>query len=252
MSDADTSTVQLIRFKVYIDSTPVISDIIQERISGVEYDFRQCFLFEGSNWNYIEPPVDEASHLKAQYDYMSYLCLENKDVKGIAYSFIHRKGSWNDIVRDFLDSAFKPLVDYIVDSMAKKIMILEGEKVMGNIYQNIGNNYGNINAAGRDVNYTGNIINNDIDEIMSLIEKLLPTIQSSELLTEDEKESLTDDLETIKEQVESTTPKFPRIRKALENIKSFVAIASKGAASATTLLTDWKNFVEKVGEFVVK
>lgn len=251
MCDADTATVQLKRFKNYIDSTPLISDIIQNHISGVEYDFKQCFLIEGSGWHYIDPPVDEISHLKAQYDYMSYLCSEDKDVKGVAHSFIHSKGSWNDIVRNFLDSAFKPLVDFVVDSLAKRIMVLEGDKVMGNIYQNIGNNYGSVNAAGRDVSYTGNIANNDISEIKALIEKLLPTIQSSEL-TDEEKESLSDDLDTIKEQLESSTPKLPRLKKALENIKRFVAVTSKGMASTTALLTDWQKLIEKVGEFFGK
>ncbi|WP_079914797.1 hypothetical protein [Paenibacillus sp. 32352] len=249
MCDADTATVQLKRFKNYIDSTPVISSIIQDRIRGVEFDYKQCFLIEGSGWNYIEPPVDEASHLKAQYDYMSYLCSENKDVKGVAHSFIHGKGSWDDIVRDFLDSAFKSLVDFVVDALAKKMMLLEGDKVMGNIYQNIGNNYGNVNAAGRDVTYTGNITNNDVTEIKALIEKLLPAIQASELSV-DEKESLTDDLETIQEQVESPNPKLPRLRKAMENIKSYMASASKGVVATTALLTDWQKLVEKVGELV--
>ncbi|KUP25777.1 hypothetical protein [Paenibacillus sp. DMB5] len=251
MPDADTATVQLRRFKSYIDSSPAIATIIQERIQGVEYDFKQCFLIEGSGWHYIEPPVDEVSHLKAQYDFMTFLCTENIDVKGIAHSFLHNKGNWTDIVRQFLDKSFKPLVDFVVDALSKRIMLLEGDKVMGNIYQNIGNNYGNVNAAGRDVTYSGNISDNDISEIKALIEKLLPTIQGIDL-TEEEKESLTDDLETISEQLDSPKPKFPRLKKAMENIKGFVDDTSKGAVVATAWLTDWQELVTKLGELTGK
>ncbi|MNP67306.1 hypothetical protein D3C76_1631230 [compost metagenome] len=88
-------------------------------------------------------------------------------------------------------------------------------------------------------------------EIKALIEKLLPSIQASELPV-DEKDSLTDDLETIQEQVESPNPKLPRLRKAMENIKSYIASASKGVAATTTLLGDWQQLVEKVGEIVGK
>lgn len=249
MADADNATVQLMRFKHYIDSNAIISSIIQDEISGINYDFKKCFLIDNSTQKEINPPIDESFHLKAQYDYICYLCSNEMYIRNIAYGFIHRSGSWNDIVRDFLDSAFKHLVDFIIDSLSKKIMLLEEDKPMGNITQNIDKNYGAVNAAGRDVrSYSSTTINN-ISEIKELIEKLLPNISGGQL-NEAEKEDLADDLDTISEQIESNKPKVSRIRKAYENIKAFVVKASKGAATTALLLSDWQKLIEKLEEFI--
>lgn len=254
MSDADSAFIKLQRFKLFVDSSPVISEIIQSQIEEVEFDFKQCFLIDGSGWHHIAPPVNEASHLKAQYDYMTFLCSQDIDIRDVAQRFYFKKGSWNDIVREFLDKAFKPLVDFVVDSLGKKIMIMGGDKYMGDIIQNIGNNYGNVNAAGRDATINSSVTNNDISEILALIEKLLPTISviPSAELTDEGKENLIDDMDTIKEQIESSAPKLPRLRKAYENVKKFAEVASKGVTSTTLLLTDWQKLVDKVGEFVGK
>jgi len=249
MSNADNATVQLIRFKQYIDSSPIISVIIKDKISGIEYNFKDCFFIDNTGWNEINPPIDEVSHLKAQYDYISYICSNKIDVKNIAHGFHHSSSSWNDIVREFLDSAFKALVDFITDSLSKEIMLLEEDRPMGNIMQNIDKNYGTINASGKIIN-SSNITNvKDIGEISELIEKLLPTVSSSGLTAEG-KDDLVDDLDTISEQIKSNDPKISRIRKAYENIKGFVVKVSNGAATTALLLTDWQKLVEKLGELI--
>lgn len=249
-TDADTSTVNLIRFKQFIDSNPIISKIIRDKISGIEYDFRDCFTTISSGWNTIKPPVDEACHLKAQYDYISHICSQNIIVEHIAYGFPRGSSSRNEIVRGFIDNAFKPLVDFVTDSLSKEIMLLEEDKPVGNITQNIDKNYGTINAAGRDIQSSNTTLNKNIDEIKDLIEKLLPTISSTSGLTTTEKEDLTDDLDTVNEQIESDEPKVSRIRKAYENIKGFVSKASKAAELSSLLLVDWSNLVDKVGHLL--
>lgn len=89
----------------------------------------------------------------------------------------------------------------------------------------------------------------EISEIKELIDSLRPTISSAELSPEG-KEDLADDLDTINEQISSDEPKVSRIRKAYENVKCFVAKASKVAPAATLLIGDWQKLVEKVKSFI--
>ncbi|MCG7377366.1 hypothetical protein MH215_10195 [Paenibacillus sp. ACRSA] len=252
-ADADNAFIKLKRFKLFIDSSPIITKIIQTRISKLEFDFRDCFLIDTVQGHHqIIPPVDEDLHIKAQYDYLSYLCSQDIDIRGVAFQFVSKSGKWNDIVREFLDKAFKPLVDFIVDSLGKEIMILGGDRSMGNnITQNIANNYGNVNAAGRDATINTNLKADDIGEIKALIEKLLPTIADTQL-TDEEKEFLTDDMETITEQLESSKPKMARLKKAYEGIKKYVGNAKTGITSATLFLSDWNSLMEKVEELIGK
>ncbi|MDY7989879.1 hypothetical protein UY286_04825 [Paenibacillus polymyxa] len=249
-TDADSALVKLQRFKLFIDASPVITEIIQERISRKEFDYKECFIINEHSWNcYINPPVNEDFHLKAQYDFMSYLFDQDKDFRDLARRFVTKTGSWNDIVKEFLSRAFKPLVDFLVDSLGKKIMGLEGDRSVGHITQNINANYGNVNAAGRDATINSTTITNDIAQIKELIEKLRPTIDDAQLTVE-EKEYLADDMETIAEQIESSNPKMPRLKKAYENVRKFVKGAASGVTSATLFLADWNNLVEKLEEFI--
>lgn len=250
-TDADTALVHLKRFKLFIDGSPVITEIIQERIYDKEYDFKECFrMNEEFDEYYIKTPINEDFHLKAQYDFITYLCDLDTDLRGIAFEFIRTGGSYTELVREFFKKAFKTLVDFLVDSLGKKIMALEGEKSVGNnITQHINTNYGNINTAGRDATINSTNFTNDVAQIKELIDKLKPTIEELEL-TDDQKEYLADDLETISEQIESPSPKIPRLKKAYDSVRNFVNGAATGVSSATLLLADWNKFVVMVEELI--
>ena len=36
--------------------------------------------------------------------------------------YLYGNGKWNDIIREYLDKAFKPLVDFIVDSLSMEMI----------------------------------------------------------------------------------------------------------------------------------
>ncbi|WP_411342606.1 hypothetical protein ACE3MZ_13085 [Paenibacillus sp. WLX1005] len=201
---ADIALIELKRFKNFIDNSPIIIQVLQKQISNVNFDFRDCFQKEMDGYRYyIVPPVEEDLHLKAQYDFLSHLCSDYREIKGIAHKFVFKTGKYDDIVREFLERAFKPLVDFIVNSLTKTILILEGEQPMkNNITQNIAHNYGNVNAAGRDAVMNIHSAGESIEDIKALIQKLIPTITNTQL-TAEEQEFLIDDMETITEQIES-------------------------------------------------
>lgn len=67
----DNANVVLARFKKFIDDSPFISELLTKAMTGIDYNFNECFKIDGQDWNEINPPVDESCHIKAQYDYIN-------------------------------------------------------------------------------------------------------------------------------------------------------------------------------------
>ena len=121
-----TASALIQRFKSYIDNTPFIADIIKNAIDGIDYDYHECFIEKAyGGWNGISPPVDERCHIKAMYDYLTVIVEAGSNVRGAAMSYYYASGKFDDIIKCFLDAAFKPLVDYVNDEISKKMISLE-------------------------------------------------------------------------------------------------------------------------------
>lgn len=250
-STNDTASVQIQRLKTYIDTTPFISELIHKEIDNVDYDFNNCFLSRAhGGWGAVSPPVDEACHIKAMYDYLDAIVQDGSNVLGVAMSYYHSAKKFDEIIQAFLGNAFKPLVDFINVGISKEMMILEPID-NGKITQNIEHNYGSVNAANRDIHSSNitSISNTLSNELLELVDKLLPSIADFEMENA-EKEDLTDDLETIREQISSTEPKKTKLRKALTSItglieKIGVALAVKGITAI-----DWHELIRKLTEYI--
>lgn len=248
-TDYSTSTVHFLRFKQYIDTQPIIHQIVNDKISKIEYDFTNCFQIDNNGWNEIAPPINESEHLKAIYDYMTHLISNNQEVVDVAVSYYHSGEKYNDIVRSFLEDSVKPLVDFIIDSLSKEIMILEEDKMGAGIVQNIEHNYGTANIANRDIHSVNTTTATDIAEICKLINNIRPFINSSDLDPE-EKESLIDDLDVIEEQVTSERPKESRLKKAYGNFTNFISRAPDAIKAVTTFASNSQDLIEKVKTFM--
>ena len=72
-STDDTADINLSRFLKFIDGNELISGLIEDKISGVDYDFKECYAIGCSGWANFNPPEDEACHIKAQYDYLLFI-----------------------------------------------------------------------------------------------------------------------------------------------------------------------------------
>jgi len=241
------------RFKAYIDTNPFIAETIRIKIDKIEYDYNECFVRQAhGGWSVICPPVDEACHIKAMYDYIDAIIQNNSNVLGFAMHYYHASGKkYYEIVQDFLNKAFKPLIDYINDSISMEMMALESEGSGNRIVQNIGNNYGAINTVSGDSNSISNsIISNALsNEIVEMAKQLLLVIDDADIC-DDDKEAIKDDLETLCEQLSTKAPRKPRIRKALTSIIGFVeklgiALAVKGVTSA-----NWQELINKLSELI--
>ena len=148
-----------------------------------------------------------------------------------------------------MNKVFKPLIDFVIDSLSKEMMILESEKTVTHITQNISSNYGTANIAQGDIHSINTIDQNNIKEITDLITEVRGLIEGSELSPET-KEEVVDDLETAKEQIESKQPKIIKLKKAFNGLKNFVVSIPNGIAHATLIMTKINDLTEKIQNFM--
>lgn len=252
----ENADVQLERFKKYIDSTPFIRDKIAATINGVSFDYTQCFIREeGESWSCIRIPADEACHIKSMYDYLTHIHESENGVylHARAYS---RKSKFNEMIQEFMSDAFKPLIDFVIDSISKEMILLEEERrfAAAPVTQSIGTVYGTVNQQGAGNITSYNTTNASAEEITELIAKIMPALDYIQGVSQDAIDDVKDDLDSVAEQIVSTVPKKNRLQKALVGIKKFASDCGMKLAVnlATGKITelDWADAIERIEQFI--
>ena len=77
----DDGNIQLIRFRKFIEENEVINRIIQDKITDIDYDYKNNFIVEDDGWASISIPIDESKHIKAMYDYLVDITNEEEDIR---------------------------------------------------------------------------------------------------------------------------------------------------------------------------
>lgn len=256
-STDDTADINLSRFLKFIDGNELISGLIKDKISGVDYDFKECYAIGCSGWANFNPPEDDACHIKAQYDYLLFINNEDRgNVRGQAMRYCWSSRKINDNIQSFLDMAFKPLIDFINDYLSVEMIVCdeEAKAMSGNTYiQNIETVNGSASQQNSGVINTYNTTN-DTSSMITLIDKLLESLPAIQGVDAEEIENVKDDLEMIQEQLKNNVPKKKRIEKALTGIKKFASdfsmkLAVTLAAGAVTG-ADWSMLLERVESFI--
>ena len=176
-ADSANADILLARFKNFIDQDEFISALLEKKMKGIEYNFKDCFQIETSDWHTISPPVNEEYHIKAQYDYMSYICESNCSVEGEAFGYFHSSNKIIDIIQEFLNNAFKSLIDYINDSISKEMMLIEEEQTQKpSMVQNIGTVNGTVMQGSGTMSSVNTTIVNDLNAIVNLINRLFDEV----------------------------------------------------------------------------
>ena len=249
----EQADVALTRFYNFINGTNWICNLLQPIIAETDYDFRECFMPSDRRREFVIP-LDEKKHIKAQYDYMRYIIESEKvNILGLAMKHCINEKKFDDMVQVFFSDAFKPLIDYINDSISKEMILIGGDTTHVPAV-NIGNNYGTANIQGKGTINSTNTVNLASNEIKQLIEKIMPSLEYIQDVPEEEKVSVQDDLESIQEQLVSATPKKNRLQKALNGIKEFVKNFPMSLAvnMATTAIVnaDWVTLIQQIELFV--
>lgn len=231
----------LIRFKEFIDKNDIIRQILEDLWSDLPKDFNEKLVSEDNNsgWSNFSIPIDESKHLKLCYDYLNKIIEDNVDLAGLSCTFLLTSSKkFNDKIREFLKKAFKPLVDYINDQLSQKIMELTGvNQAMSQITQNIENNYGTASAVGSGtISSVNNVSTMDVETIKNLCLDILKDLTVLSMLSEDDKEMIVDNIETIQSEVLSDSPKKIKLKKAWASIQSFLPKIPAGLSVALQLI----------------
>lgn len=241
--------IPLRRFYNYIEKEEIIRNIISEKIDKVSYDFHECFGKDEFGRSYINIPLDEEKHIKAMYDYLMYIVKYNISLYNLALEFPCGSKKITDYLQNFIDLAFKPLIDYIQDELSKIMIMVEEE----NMEINMSNNQGVINYAKNGSNIkSDNVINqNDLAEISRLIAAIKEDLKLVEL-SKDEKESIIDDVELVQEQLQCSIEKPTRLKKAFNNIKLFLTNSALLTGAGITLANNINQLVTILQPFIDK
>lgn len=250
-STMDDCDVNLERLFNYIETSTYVQGIVHSVVDNIDFDFRSCFPSHDSDWLEMSIPPKGEDHLKAQYDYMKYICTtDSVNVQGEAFQYYYGKKKINDMIQSFAISAFKPMIDYIVDALAEKTILAEAENPhsAGTYIHNVQGAVIANNTGSVQINQT---INPDVEKLLQMIQTA-GTILSNSGDTSETLESIKDDLDSIAEQLQSEHPKKSRVRKALDGIKSFAgnvcsdtaSAALSGALVAAASQVDWNAMIQ--------
>jgi len=250
-STRDNCDVNLERLFGYIETSVYVREIVHGVVDDVDFDFRSCFPSHASDWREMAIPQKPEDHLKAQYDYMKYICTNDKvNVENEAFHYYYGMKKINDMIQSFAESAFKPMIDYIVDALAEKTILAEAENPhsAGTYIHNVQGAVIANNAGSVQINQT---INPDAEKLLQMIQAAVPILSDSGD-TSETLESIKDDLDSIVEQLQSEHPKKSRVQKALDRIKSFASTVCSDTAStmlsgalvAAASQVDWNAMIQ--------
>lgn len=234
----------LIRFRKFIEDTPIIKKAIEDRIKSIDYNYKESFIVDDYGWKSINIPVDEAEHIKAMYDYLIDITEEEINLVHIALKFRHSSKKRNDIIQSYLDKAFRPLVDFIVDYLSGEMIFMENKSSQINVTQHINNMNGTNNIAGGDISSINNVSTSSKEDIKQLIESTIKMMEEENI-----DEDVIDELVIIQEQINNEQPKEGRIRKACNALKEFISKSHSNIATITAIVTNLNLLIEKLKVF---
>ena len=248
-TEYETADINLYRFKEYIDNTPIIQKILQEKMNGQQIDFKECFPIASNECCQINVPKEEGKHIKAMYDLIDYIVSNDINLRSIAFLYYCSSRKIVDIIQNFLALSIRPLINYIIDEISKE-MILEEEKNMTGVNITGGDNSTISLAYASNQTVTSNI-NVNYNDINKIIEAIKDELKKSQIDSE-EKENLEDDLDVIKEQIEKSVEKPTRLKKAYSNIIAFLENTSGLVTQATALGLGIQELIEFVSPIIDK
>lgn len=241
-SKDEDNNIYLIRFKNFIEETPLIKEFIQNKTDNIDYNYKESFLIKDGGWIGINIPIDENEHIKAMYEYLIDITDKERNLAGIALHYLHSSRKINECIQGFLYKVFGPLYQLIIDYISGEIMIMEESKSSEmTINQKIENMYGTNNIAGRDVTSTNNVTLESKEDIKMLIENIISMMEQSNI-----DEDIIDEVHIIQEQVNNEEPKERRIQKACNSLKNFISSAPKNIANVTAIVTNLTLLIEKL------
>lgn len=226
----------LYRFKNYIDNTVIIKTILDECFSNSTVNYEDYFFTKLTNMNF-KIPLNEKDHMKAIYDYIAMIIENNITVFNIAALYHYESRKVDEILRNFVSDIIFPLINFISNSLTKKLM--QYDDIYPIVTLNANNSPVYFHSTGNQ--YVKYEQNNDMIEINNLINKIINLIDDNKELDSTE---LLDDIKLMQETINKDdlnknriTSTLKRITNAIKNITSTTAQALLLKESIEVLIT---------------
>lgn len=250
-------TAILQKFCRYIQETPLIHDYVSS-FGSIDYDVGEDVEAVASSYGQkiFALGDDEADEVRNVYAILTYIADNNRRVAfgiGKGYTSSNKR---QDIVRAFNDRVVMVLIRHI-DNYLVRLGIDMGldDKVVYQVQVNNGNGQVSIAMDGSTIHATNTVnIGSDSSDVIALLNAAKDIVQSSEGISDVEKEQVSDDLDIISEQLQSEEPKKSRISSAIARLKKFSGdLANKVAVSTISsalIKYDWVGLWEKIEPFI--
>lgn len=217
-----TGMALLKRFLTHIDENEIISDYIKEYVKPEDFEPVE----RGAAFSSMGDTKQE--EISYTYQYLKY-AVDNFRNFYYDMAFNYAKDT-NDSVKEFCIRIILPFVNYI-EGYLTEIGIKMGYDEDVKYMINVNGGVAQVNVAND--NATVNAIQNnriDIARFESLISKVLESIPDG--FSTEEKEHLSDNIEVIREEINSSSPRKGFINTALKGLQAINGTTQFGAAVA--------------------
>jgi len=241
----------------FINQEQHVKKCIDSICSSSDYNCNDLIIEDGYSGQKLIIPDNEADHIKAMYDLLNSLALQEPPIylAGFSRSFDSSNMDSDRAIQSFLDKAFKPLIHYIIGSLSKEMMALEEHIPTMQFNQNIGKLIGTANTGQNVISVNYSIQSSDLSDILNLLSTFRIEIESS-LVDNEEKEFVLDDLAQVEEQVKSNTLDQIRTKKAINGIKKFIeslttkVVANVVVANGQTLIATGSELLNRLRQII--
>lgn len=245
----ENSRIYLRRFKSFIETNNIIKAISDDLTKGKVALSLNKFLVKYPHNMYfsIVVPDDIGVHILTMYKLIENIC--NKNIIASKSGVFLLPGCSSNKVVDklfhFLNNTLKPLYQYLREELKKRKIMSDKDLNLNSgiiVNQTINGDGNLVTYSARDSFVNGQALKEMEDDLKLLIEKAMQELTNINI-DEDEKESLVDDLETLKSEINEEKPKIIRFKKIKKNIDSFISSTdetlkkSVGLLDALTLIT---------------
>lgn len=218
-----TGMALLKRFVAYIDENEIISDYIKENVNPGDFEPVEsgtCFSSMGDT---------KQEEISCTYQYLKF-AVENYNnfYHDIAWRYARET---NDAVKEFCNRIILPFVNYI-EGYLTEIGIQMGYDEDKKFMINVNGGVAQVNVANDNATVHATQSNGiDASQLEIIISDIIKHMSTS--LSQEEQEQITDSVEVIRAEIQSTSPRKGFIKTAIKGLQAINGTAQFGAAIAT-------------------
>lgn len=235
----DECKAYLNRLKNFMESDEITNSIIKNIGRDKEPINVNDFLgdYPGEFALRVNAPIDIDVHMLSIYELINHICDQNLNLSmlGLRLKPGVKSNAVSDKIQHFTGKVFRPLFDYIERELEKGKISMEDNK-QGMVLNQTINGNGNILAySGRDTIISGEVLKESEDDLNSLIKKAMQELTGADI-TEDEKEEILDDLQTLSSEISSEKPREIKFKKVKKNIDTIISGADETLKKSAGLI----------------